>query len=69
MPSPGFDQDLSLGQSVEDLSVQELVTHRTVEALTVAILPRTAGCDVERLHTDPRQPLLHGVGDKLGAVV
>ena len=35
MPAPGLDQDPSLGQGVE--------------ALAVTILPRTAGCDVERL--------------------
>ena len=69
MPSPGFDQDLCLSQSVKDLPIQELITHRAIERLTVAILPWAAGCDVERLHADLGQPLLDGIGDKLGAVV
>lgn len=57
----GFDQDLCLSKGLEYLPIQEFVTHG-------AILPWAVGCDVERLHTDPRQPLLHGVGDKLRAV-
>ena len=69
MPSPGFDQDLSLGQSVEDLPVQELVAHRAIEGLAVAILPWATRRDVECLYADLRQPLLHSVGDKFGAVV
>jgi hypothetical protein len=69
MPAPGFNQDPSLGQGVEDLPVQEFVTHRAVEGLAVAILPWAAGCDVERVHTDLRQPLLHGIGDKFRAIV
>ena len=69
VPPPGFDQDLCLSQGVEDLAIQELVAHRAVEALAVAILPWAAGCDVERLHTDLRQPLLHGIGNELGAIV
>lgn len=69
MASPSFDQDLCLSQGVEDLPVQELVAQAAAEGLAVAILPWAAGCDVEHLHTDPRQPLLHGVGDKLRAVV
>lgn len=67
--APGFDQDLSLGQGVEDFSVQEFVTHRAVEGLAVAILPWATWSDVERLHADLRQPLLDGIGDELGAVV
>lgn len=67
--APGFDQDLCLSQSVKDLPIQELITHRAIERLTVAILPWAAGCDVERLHADLRQPLLDGIGDELGAVV
>ena len=69
MSAPSFDQDLSLSQGVEDFSVQELVTHRAVEALAVAVLPWAARRDVERLHADLRQPFLHGIGDELGAVV
>lgn len=42
MAPPGFDQDLRLGQGVEDLPVQELVAHRAVEALAVVIFPWAA---------------------------
>ena len=69
VPSPGFDQDTGFGQRVEDLAVEQLVAHRPVEGLAIAVLPRAAGCDVERLHTDPRQPLLDGRGDKFRAIV
>jgi hypothetical protein len=54
MPTPGLNQDLGFSQSVEDLSVQQLITHRAVEALAVAILPWAAGCDLERRHNDLR---------------
>ena len=67
--TPGFDQDLGLGQGVEDLPVQEFITHRAVKALVVAIFPRAARRDAERLHADLRQPLLHGIGDKFRPVV
>ena len=69
VPPPGFVQDLCLSQGVEDLAIQELVAHRAIEAFTVAVLPRATWSDVERLHADLRQPLLHGIGDELGAVV
>ena len=55
-PSPLLDEDDSLGQCVEDLSVQELVSELAVEALVVAVLPRTARLYVERLDTDSAQP-------------
>lgn len=67
--APALDQDPSFGQGVEDLPVQELVAHRAVEGLTVAIFPWAVGCNVERFHADLRQPLLHGIGDKFRAIV
>jgi hypothetical protein len=36
--APSFDQDLSFGQGIEDLPVQELIAKGSVEALAVAIL-------------------------------
>ena len=69
MTSPGFDQDLCLSQSVKDLPIQELITHRAIKALAVAILPWAARCDVERLHPDLCQPAFHGGGNELGAIV
>jgi hypothetical protein len=51
---------------VEDLPIQELVTHRAIKALTVDALPRAIGRDIKCLYTDLRQPLLKGVADELG---
>jgi hypothetical protein len=69
MAPPGFDQDLILSQGVEDLPVQELVAHRAIKALAVAVLPWAARRDVERFHADLGQPLLDGIGDKFRAIV
>ena len=48
-----LDEYRCLGQCVEDLSVQELVSQFAVEALVVAVLPRTARRDVEGLDPQP----------------
>ena len=69
VPAPSFDRDLGFSKSVEDLPVQEFVAHRAIEGLAVTILTRVAGRYVEGLHSDLRQPFLHSVGDKFGAVV
>jgi len=52
-PHPLLDEDNILGQCVEDLAVQELVSELAVEALDVAVLPRSGWLDEQRLHTDP----------------
>ena len=52
-PPPLLDEDDGLGECVEDLPVQELVPQLAVEALVVAVLPGTAGLDVERLDAEP----------------
>ena len=36
---PGFDENLGLFESVEDLPIQEFVAQPRVEALDVSILP------------------------------
>ena len=51
-PPPLLDEYRCLGQCVEDLSVQELVSQFAVEALVVAVLPRAARLDKERLDAD-----------------
>ena len=68
-PPPLLDEDDSLGQCVEDLSVQELVSQFAVEALVVAVLPRTARRDVEGLHAEPGQPPPNELGRELWPVV
>ena len=58
-PPPLLDGYRCLGQCVEDLTVQELVSQFAVEALVVAVLPRTARRDVEGLGPQPGQPSPH----------
>ena len=66
---PLFDHDLRLLQRIEDLSVQALVPQLAVEALAVAVLSRTARCDVQRLGADRRQPRPQLLGAEFGAIV
>ncbi len=68
-PPPLFDEDDSLGQCVEDLSVQELVSQLSVEAFVVTVFPRTSWRDVERLHTEPAQPPAHELRRELRPIV
>src|SRR5215213_5397230 len=60
MPSPAFDDDLSLLQGVEDLSIQQLVSEPGVERLHIPVLPRRAASAARsRLYnfgTDHREP-------------
>ena len=69
MAPPALDDDLRLLQRVEDLAVEQFVPQAGVEALDVAVLPRTARRDVGRLGADRGDPLLHGLGDELRPVV
>ena len=45
LPAAPFDQDLCLGERVEDLPVEEFITQLAVERFDIAVLPRTAGLD------------------------
>src|SRR5690606_25165485 len=58
-----------LFERVEDLAVEEFVAQASIEALDVAILPWASGCDVGSLRPDGGDPVLHGRGDELRAVV
>ena len=51
-----FSQDLRTIHRVEKFSVEELVAHLGVEDLLIAVLPRSAGGDVERNLTGAGQP-------------
>src|SRR5215210_5473232 len=68
MPSPAFDDDLSLPQGVEDLSIQQLVSEPGVERLHIPVLPRRAPLDVRCLGAHGRDPRLHGLGHKLRSI-
>ena len=69
MTPPALDDDLRLTQRVEDLTVEEFVTQARIEALNVAVLPRTARRDVGGFRPDGRDPILYGLGHELRAVV
>lgn len=73
MPSPPLDQDLGLCQVVEDLCedlrFELLVSEPAFEALFVAVLPQAARFDAQGPGTNLADPLSHGRGCELGAVV
>ena len=39
MPSPSLDQHFGLGETIEDLAIEQFVAKRTVEAFVISILP------------------------------
>ena len=47
--APAFGQHPQLFYRVEDLAVEELISEFRVKALSVAVLPRRTGLDVQRL--------------------
>ena len=65
----GFDDDLGLGEAVEDLTVEQFVAELRVEALAVAVLPRASRFDERCLCADGYDPLPYSLGDELRAVV
>src|SRR5690606_22519284 len=69
VPPPGFDDDLGLGEAVEDLTVEQFVAELRVEALAVAVLPRASRFDECCLCADGYDPLPYSLGDELRAVV
>src|SRR5262249_35224122 len=64
MAPPAFDDDLSFVEGVEDLAIEQLIAQARVEALDVAVLPRTAPLDVGSLGADSGDPSLDGLGDE-----
>jgi len=69
MPSPAFDEDSCLLQSVEDFSIEKLIAQLAVEAYIISVLPWAAWFDVKCFDTDTAQPVTHSVGGKLCAIV
>ena len=67
--SPALDDDLGLAQTVEDLAIEQLIAKAGVEALDVAVLPRTAPLDIGSLGADSGDPSLDSLGDELRSVV
>jgi len=66
---PALDDNSGLSERVEDFAVEQLVAKARVEALDVAVLPRTAPLDVSGLGAGNRDPFLHGLGHELRSVV
>jgi hypothetical protein len=69
VPPPALNDDLRLGESVEDLAVEQFVPQPGIERLDEAVLPGAAGRDVGGLRANRADPTLYGLGDELGAVV
>ena len=69
MTPPALDDDLRLTQRGEDLAVEEFVTQARIEALDVAVLPRTARGDEGGFRPDGRDPILDGLGHELRTIV
>jgi hypothetical protein len=69
MTPPAFDDDLSFSEGVEDLAIEQLIAQAGVEALDVAILPRTAALDIGSLGADSGDPSLDSLGDELRSVI
>ena len=68
-PTPVLQYHAGLGQRPQLLTVQALLTQPGVEALDIAVLPRAAGVDVDRLNLVLRQPCTQVVLDEFAAVV
>jgi hypothetical protein len=66
---PGFDHDLGLIEGVEDLSIEQLVTQLTVEALAITILPGASRLDVGGLGTDGGDSFQECLGNELRTIV
>lgn len=57
--APGFDDDLCLGEALEDLAVEQFIGQLRIEALTITVLHGTA-------RLDERGPGGDGVVDSVG---
>jgi len=69
MAPPAFDDDPSFSEGVEDLAIEQFIAKAGVEALDVAILPRTAALDIDSLGADGGDPSLDSLGDELRSVI
>jgi len=67
--SPLFNQDLCFEQGIEDLAVEELVSHASIERFYESILPRTAGRDERGFDVQFVQPIHKMLGNELRTIV
>jgi len=66
--TPAFNDEPRLGQRVEDLAVEQLISQLAVEALAIAVLPGNTGLDERRLCAHRGNPLPHGPSDEFRAI-
>ncbi len=69
LATPALDQEVGLGQRVEDLAVRAPASRLAVDVPDVAVLPGASGRDEQRLQAEPRQLLAHDLGRKFCTVV
>ena len=69
LPPSRFDQHLRLPKSIENLSIQKLISQTTVERFNVPVFPGTAGLNEERLHVDLFKPPSYGMSRKLRSII
>ena len=67
--TPALDDDPRLREAVEDLTVEQFVAELGIEALAVAILPRTAGLNKRGPGPHSGDPFSHRLGNELRTVV
>ena len=66
---PPLDEHLGLKQRVERFPCQQLVAKLPVEVFHVAVPPRRAWFDEQRLYANSPQPLPHALSGELASVV
>ena len=66
---PALDQHLRLRQCLEDLPVQALIPQSAIERFHIAVFPRAARLDEQRLHVRLIEPLSYACSRKHRAVV
>ena len=69
LPSPPSRQHLGFLHRREDLTIEEFIPEFPIKAFDVAVLPRAAAFDEERLDAKPGKPGSDGPGHELRAVV
>ncbi len=67
--APALQDDTRFGQCAKELAVQALIAQLVVEALDVAVSPRTAGRDVEGFNLPFFEPVLDSISGKLQSVI
>jgi len=67
--APVLEEHLSLEQTVEELTVQELVAQSAVERLDPGVLPWRSRVDEDGVDAGEPAPVDHGIGNELGSVV